>query len=166
MFIDCNLKSGVTLVELMIYVSLLGLFASQIFSWAWQMHAKDQQILVVHTQLNAWQTALELLARDLRLSKSVEIEKLDKKRTKIVIKNNKQQTVYWKLKSNDALIRQEQQIAPAANLATGPKIKFSVAKVADGVKSLTVVLQEPNVAKIKLNQRYQKIVILRHNLKA
>ena len=61
-----NLNSGITIIELLLYLNLFGFLANLLFGFAWQINYRAKNMLIKHNQLNTLQTALERLARDLR----------------------------------------------------------------------------------------------------
>ena len=64
-------KAGVTIIELLIYISLLSMLVTVVFSFVWQIHRKNKNILISHTQLHVMQLAIDLLGRDLRNSNKI-----------------------------------------------------------------------------------------------
>lgn len=68
------LKTGTTLIELIIYAGLLSLLAALCFGLVLQIRNQQHKVLLEHTTLNSAQIALELLVRDVRASKNLEVK--------------------------------------------------------------------------------------------
>jgi hypothetical protein len=119
-------RLGVTIIELLVYVSLLSMLATVMFSFVWQIHHKNKKILNLHADLHVSQMAIDLLSCDLRNSKMVIT---DKKKSANLICQKSSGIVSWYLNQEQTLLRLDQQA----------KIKKPVpAKVAENLKELQV----------------------------
>jgi len=125
---------GVTIIELLIYVSLLGMLATVVFGFVWQIQRKNKKVLASHTNLYVAQVAIDLLSRDLRNSSKV----ITNQKNQAGLKNSSKNRIIcqsslgevsWFLNQEHALVRLNQQA----------KIKKPVpAKVVEDLKSFVV----------------------------
>ena len=65
------LKSGSSLIELMVYMVLLGFFGHVLFNFTWRMHQGGQQVLNLQIEQIILQSALNTIVNDLRISQLV-----------------------------------------------------------------------------------------------
>lgn len=128
------LMSGATILELLIYAGLLSVVAVLSFGLVLQIRKNNQDILVTHTKLNAAQMALELLGRDIRMSKNLEIKR--NARLNLACKSELG-TIQWYIGEDGALFRKDHQT----------KLKKpTISKVAEDIK--TVVINQPSAKKM------------------
>ena|SRR3990167_8640004 len=161
-------KAGVTIIELLIYISLLSMLVTVVFSFVWQIHRKNKNILISHTQLHVMQLAIDLLGRDLRNSNKIIINQKNQTgleaslKTGLICQNNFGQ-VSWFFNQEHTLLRLDQQT----------KIKQLVpAKVVEDLKSFgirqTKLKSGAIMMKLKLvdNQQniFEKKVLLRSSM--
>lgn len=149
-------KPGVTMIELLVYISLLGALATIVFSFTLQMQRKTKRVLVHHTDLHVVQMALDLLSRDIRNSSKIVLSKKNQQ----VVCENSLGPVSWSFNQAQTLLRLDQQV----------KLKKPVfAKVVERLKSFKV--QQVKLAtgavlvQLKLvdqhNNQFHKQVLLR-----
>lgn len=69
------MTSGMTLIELLVYLSLLGLVAHLGFDFALKIKRTQQKAWGAHHQMDTMQTAAVLLMQDLRLSQNLEVKR-------------------------------------------------------------------------------------------
>lgn len=81
-----NNKTGSTLIELLIYISLLALISTLLFGLVLQVKRQQKNILIRHTSLHTQQMALDLIKRDISLSQSIEITRDGNKKNKLICK--------------------------------------------------------------------------------
>lgn len=157
---------GSTLIELLIYVSLLGMITVLIFSFAWQMQSKNQKLLVAHANLHTIYTALDRLAYDIKVSDKIQIKE-EKTGIKLVCSIDNS-SINWQINQEYSLLRTEYQNKIGKKAAT--------AKVAENIKSLNIhqtKLKNGNtLVKVQLYQvitkdmqknKFEKQVLLRKN---
>jgi type II secretory pathway component PulJ len=120
------LKPGTSILELLIYMSLLGLVATLCFGLVLQVRKQNQNSLIAHTTLSTTQVALELLVRDIRASKNLELKRNHK--LNLVCKNELG-TVQWQLDQDGVLFRTDHQ--------TKFK-KPAVSKVAENIQTVAI----------------------------
>lgn len=154
-----KLVLGTTLIELLLYISLLGFLSSLIFSFVLNMHRNAKGVLVRHNNMNVVQVALDILVRDIMSCNSLEVSKDPK--TKLICKNDLS-TTKWQLDKN-ILRRIERR--------TG-KVRPGIAKVAEKIRSLVVRVYDKKgpatSAKIKLEtlngSKLERLVVVRRSL--
>lgn len=119
-------SAGASILELLIYTSLLGLVATMCFGLVLQVRQQNQKTLAAHTALNTTQIALELLVRDVRASKTLELKRNHK--LNLACKTGFG-TIQWQLDQDGVLFRTDHQ--------TKFK-KPAVSKVAENIKAVTI----------------------------
>jgi len=157
-----QLRLGTTMVELIIYVSLLGLVGHLIFGLILKMQNKQQNIWERHLQLSNLQIAGTLLSNDLRVSRGLDVKK---GLQTILTCNLYNGPVVWKLEKG-ILWRLDNQ----SNLR-----KIARSKVADKIDKLGIQVKKSKsgsseMVKITLvgahkELQFQKTVLLRNSLK-
>ena len=100
-------KQGSTLIELLIYISLLGLMSALLFGLVMQTKRQQKNILIKHTNLHTQQMALDLIKRDIRLSQSIETRR-DGKKNKLTCKTLNGQ-IEWEQDAKHNLWRIDRQ---------------------------------------------------------
>lgn len=132
-----ELTSGTTLIELLVYVGLLSLMATLCFGLVLQIRKQNQSALLGHTTLNATQVALELLVRDVRASRDLEIKRNYK--LNLACKTDLG-TIQWRLDDDLVLLRTDHQT----------KLKKPIiSKVAENIKTVAITYEhlqiDPNI---------------------
>lgn len=126
-------KAGLGLIELLVYMALLGVFGQILFSFTYQMRQSQAQVLNAHLELIKLQSALNSLVFDLRTSERV---KLTRGITRLNCQCGNGQ-VAWQLE--DGVLKR--------TLSGGGRARPHTIKVAEGVKELQ--LQQTNYPKYK-----------------
>lgn len=150
---------GVTIIELVMYVGLLGLMSSLLFSFTLQMHRNSRGVLAKHVKMSTLQTALDVLTRDLRLCKDITLSKDPK--TKIACQTNLG-TVQWQLHKNFLRRVESKLLRP----------RPGIAKVAEQIKNLSIKQlgrkNGPTLLKVKITdlegQVVKKTVLIRRTI--
>ena len=150
---------GTTLMELLLYISLLGFLSSLMFGFVLNMHRNAKGVLVEHNNMNVVQVALDILVRDAMSCNSLEVNKDPK--TKLICKND-HSTTKWQLDKN-VLRRIESKVG---------KARPGIAKVAEKIKSLIVRVYgkkgQATSVKIKLEtlngSKLERLVVVRRSL--
>lgn len=120
------LAAGTTILELIIYISLLGIVAAIGFGMVWQVRQKNQAALMAHTNLSTTRVALELLARDICASQSLELKRNHK--LNLACKTE-MGTVQWQLNNEGELLRTDHQMKHK---------KPAISKVAENITIVTI----------------------------
>ncbi len=122
--------AGVTLIELVIYVALIGLLGNLVFNWVLQIHHLESATLATHTALAQGQTALELLTADLRQAQACELlPATDKFKQILAIEYKNTPKILWKTNNKAELFRIEE--VPGS-------LRRHQAKIADRVKQIEI----------------------------
>ncbi len=149
-------QTGSTLIELLIYVSLLALITTIIFSYAWQINSQNQKILGAHSNLHTIYTALDRLIYDLKISDKIEIKAshagLKKQSKTVLVCKTADGVISWQINQEFSLLRTEQQNKLHKKAVT--------AKVAENIRGLdlrqTKLKNGNTLVKVKLYQRNTK----------
>lgn len=141
-------KPGMTIIELLVYVSLLSMLVTIIFSFVWQIYLKNNKVFRSHANLHVAQMAVDLLSRDLRASSKIKSE------SRKLLCYNKQGLVTWNLDKTGTLFRLEQ-------LEKNAKTKKAIpAKVLEGLIKFSIKplrLSSTTLIKLKLIDKHKQI---------
>lgn len=123
------------LIELLVYMTLLGVFGQTLFSFTWQIRQGQTQLLGKHLELITLQSALNTLVADLR---SCEQLKLTRGITRVSCLSGMGQ-INWQLE--EGVLKR--------TISGGGRARPQVVKVAEGVKDLR--LQQVKCPRYKTN---------------
>ncbi len=134
-------KSGTSLIEILVYLSLLAGLSMILFSFAWHIKQKEKTALAWHTTLHQQQTALAILAQDLQLSQAVQQPKGPRGG---LICLQALGTIRWQINENNELLRM---------VWSGKRQKPNSCKLADGIEKLHLIKINHNLMQVTLIDR-------------
>lgn len=129
---------GTTVIELLVYISLLGLVVVLLFSFVLRLHKERQGVLLAHVNLSMVQIASDLLVRDLRFSTSIELNRsgnLD------LVCKTEHGHIRWQLDTEGVLSRTDCQATLKRPIT---------AKVAENIKKVMLVKNGAQLVRISV----------------
>ena len=147
---------GTTIIELLVYISLLTIFASLCFGLVVQSNKFSYGLIAKHSDLNTTQIASDLLAKDLRISKSILLKRGPglNLSCKTMIG-----TIGWQLDEMGRLVRTDYQTTLK---------KPAHSKVAEHIEQIKVVKDGKNLIQITIlttgKFKLHKVILMRQTM--